>query len=91
MLLDSWPNFEFPLYLLENSYSNIIFCVCVFFRLHKELWDNQPNELNDGPACRCSLKARQIGICHGINEGEKDSLLEFPFSLHKFHNEFQFF
>ena len=72
MLLDSWPNFEFPLYLLENSYSNIIFCVCVFFRLHKELWDNQPNELNDGPACRCSLKARQIGIRHGIYEGEKE-------------------
>ena len=26
------------------------------FRLHPELWDNQPNELNDGPACRCSIK-----------------------------------
>ena len=40
------------------------------FRLHEELWDNQPNELNDGPACRCSLKARKIGIRHGIYEGE---------------------
>ena len=35
------------------------------FRLSSELWDNIPNELNDGPACRCSLKARRIGIRHG--------------------------
>ena len=42
------------------------------FRLHEELWDNQPNELNDGPACRCSLKARKIGIRHGIYEGENE-------------------
>ena len=36
------------------------------YRLHNELWDNQPEELNDGPACRCSLKARKFGIRHGI-------------------------
>ena len=36
------------------------------------MWDNQPNELNDGPACRCSLKARKIGIRHGIYEGENE-------------------
>ncbi len=40
-------------------------------RLHPELWDNQAGELNDGPACRCSIKARKIGIRHGIYEGEK--------------------
>ena len=41
------------------------------FRLHEELWDNQNNELNDGPACRCSMKARKIGIRHGIYQGEE--------------------
>ena len=40
------------------------------YRLHPELWDNQPGELNDGPACRCSLKARKFGIRHGIYQGE---------------------
>merc|ERR1719376_1144490 len=40
------------------------------YRLHDELWDNQPGELNDGPACRCSLKARRFGIRHGIYQGE---------------------
>ncbi len=42
------------------------------FRLHEELWENQPGELNDGPACRCSAKARKIGIRHGIYQGEED-------------------
>ena len=40
------------------------------YRLDPELWDNQPGELNDGPACRCSLKARKFGIRHGIYQGE---------------------
>ena len=43
------------------------------YRLHPELWDNQPGELNDGPACRCSLKARKFGIRHGIYQGEDSS------------------
>ena len=60
------------------------------FRLYKELWDNQPNELNDSPACQCSLKARQIGTRHGIYEGEKEIPEVNPFPLHKFHGEFQF-
>ena len=29
-----------------------------------------PGELNDGPACRCSKKARESGIRHGIYVGE---------------------
>ena len=40
------------------------------YRLHDDLWDNQPGELNDGPACRCSIKARKFGIRHGIYQGE---------------------
>lgn len=40
-------------------------------RLHKEMWYNDPGEMNDGPLCRCSLKARKSGIRHGIYAGEK--------------------
>ena len=29
-----------------------------------------PGELNDGPACRCSKKAKESGIRHGIYVGE---------------------
>lgn len=41
------------------------------FRLSPDLWDNRSQELNDGPACRCSQKARKIGIRHGIFPGEE--------------------
>ncbi|GIX85271.1 ribonuclease 3 [Caerostris darwini] len=39
-------------------------------RLHPELWFNDPKEMNDGPLCRCSAKARRAGIRHGIYVGE---------------------
>ncbi|XP_047476126.1 ribonuclease 3-like isoform X1 [Penaeus chinensis] len=42
-------------------------------RLHPELWFNDPGEMNDGPLCRCSLKAQRSGIRHGYYVGE-DSL-----------------
>ena len=42
-------------------------------RLHPELWYNDPGEMNDGPLCRCSLKARKTGIRHGIYAGESTS------------------
>lgn len=40
------------------------------WRLHEELWYNDPGEMNDGPLCRCSAKARRSGIRHGIYPGE---------------------
>lgn len=40
-------------------------------RLHPELWQNAVNELNDGPNCRCSLKAQETGIRHGMYVGEE--------------------
>lgn len=39
-------------------------------RLHKDLWHNEPGEMNDGPLCRCSAKSRRSGIRHGIYPGE---------------------
>ncbi|XP_071455436.1 ribonuclease 3 [Hetaerina americana] len=39
-------------------------------RLHPELWYNDTGEMNDGPLCRCSAKARRSGIRHGIYAGE---------------------
>jgi ribonuclease-3 len=39
--------------------------------LHRELLYNRENQLNDGPACRCSINARKTGIRHGIFPGEK--------------------
>ena len=42
-------------------------------RLHPELWYNDLGEMNDGPLCRCSFKARRTGIRHGIYAGEKVS------------------
>ncbi|GAB6023150.1 hypothetical protein CHUAL_007230 [Chamberlinius hualienensis] len=39
-------------------------------RLHEELWYNDSGQMNDGPLCRCSLKARRSGIRHGIYPGE---------------------
>ena len=38
--------------------------------LVQQVWQNMPGELNDGPACRCSKKAREAGIRHGIYVGE---------------------
>ncbi|GBM59674.1 Ribonuclease 3 [Araneus ventricosus] len=40
-------------------------------RLHTELWFNDPKEMNDGPLCRCSMKASRSGIRHGIYVGEE--------------------
>ncbi len=45
-------------------------------RLDDELWDNRAGELNDGPACRCSVKARKIGIRHGVYQGEEDRVVK---------------
>ena len=42
-------------------------------RLHTELWHNDVGEMNDGPLCRCSFKARRTGIRHGIYAGESSS------------------
>ncbi|KAJ6222600.1 hypothetical protein RDWZM_001145 [Blomia tropicalis] len=41
------------------------------WRLHDELWYNDKGEVNDGPVCRCSLKAQKSGIRHGIYLGEE--------------------
>ena len=40
-------------------------------RLHENLWQNMPGEVNDGPACRCSKKARETGIRPGLWIGEQ--------------------
>ncbi|ELT91975.1 hypothetical protein CAPTEDRAFT_165112 [Capitella teleta] len=40
-------------------------------RLHEKLWFNEPEEMNDGPICRCSLKNRQTGIRHNQYPGYK--------------------
>ncbi|XP_063700833.1 ribonuclease 3 [Culicoides brevitarsis] len=40
------------------------------YRLHPDLWHNEPLEMNDGPLCRCSAKSRRTGIRHGIYPGE---------------------
>lgn len=39
--------------------------------LHNELSYNKPGQLNDGPACRCSINARKTGIRHGIFPAEQ--------------------
>ena len=36
-------------------------------RAHPEVWQNLEGELNDGPACRCSAKARETGTVLGTN------------------------
>lgn len=43
-------------------------------RIHPELWENRFNEVNDGPACRCSIKAKSVGIRHGIYQGEEEKV-----------------
>jgi ribonuclease-3 len=45
-------------------------------RLHPELWFNEPAQLNDGPICRCSLKARRAGIRHLAYPGEEELNLD---------------
>ncbi|XP_022671092.1 ribonuclease 3-like isoform X2 [Varroa destructor] len=40
------------------------------YRLHEELWFNDPGEMNDGPLCRCSVKAKRTGIRHNLFPGE---------------------
>ncbi|KAM4704816.1 ribonuclease 3 [Rhinophrynus dorsalis] len=40
-------------------------------RLHEELWYNDPGQVNDGPLCKCSVKARRTGIRHSIYPGEE--------------------
>ncbi|XP_016378411.1 ribonuclease 3-like [Sinocyclocheilus rhinocerous] len=40
-------------------------------RLHEELWYNDPGQMNDGPLCKCSAKARRTGIRHSIYPGEQ--------------------
>ncbi|XP_030072619.1 ribonuclease 3 [Microcaecilia unicolor] len=44
-------------------------------RLHEELWYNDPGQMNDGPLCKCSFKARRTGIRHSIYPGEEPILL----------------
>ncbi|XP_065156894.1 ribonuclease 3 [Atheta coriaria] len=41
------------------------------YRLHQEMWYNDPGEMNDGPLCRCSNKSKKSGIRHGIYPGEQ--------------------
>ncbi|XP_045773566.1 ribonuclease 3 [Maniola jurtina] len=40
-------------------------------RLHPELWFNNCGEMNGGPLCRCSARARRLGIRHGVYAGEQ--------------------
>uniref|UniRef100_A0A8C5MTC4 Ribonuclease 3 n=1 Tax=Leptobrachium leishanense TaxID=445787 RepID=A0A8C5MTC4_9ANUR len=40
-------------------------------RLHEELWYNDIGQMNDGPLCKCSVKARRTGIRHSIYPGEE--------------------
>ncbi|XP_053693070.1 ribonuclease 3 [Sabethes cyaneus] len=40
------------------------------YRLHVDLWYNDPGEMNDGPLCRCSARSRRTGIRHGKYPGE---------------------
>uniref|UniRef100_A0A673KKU3 Ribonuclease 3 n=1 Tax=Sinocyclocheilus rhinocerous TaxID=307959 RepID=A0A673KKU3_9TELE len=40
-------------------------------RLHEELWYNDAGQMNDGPLCKCSAKARRTGIRHSIYPGEQ--------------------
>ena len=42
------------------------------YKLHPELWYNERNELNDGPACACK-KRHQTGPLHNKFEGEEVS------------------
>ena len=50
---------------LMSPKNTVQILICV-----QQVWQNMPGELNDGPACRCSKKAREAGIRHGIYVGE---------------------
>ncbi|XP_063538645.1 ribonuclease 3 [Cydia strobilella] len=39
-------------------------------RLHPEMWFNNTGEMNGGPLCRCSARARRHGMRHGVYAGE---------------------
>lgn len=39
--------------------------------LHSDIGFNEPGQLNDGPECKCSWEAKQIGVRHGKFEGEQ--------------------
>ncbi|XP_075976678.1 ribonuclease 3 drosha isoform X1 [Anticarsia gemmatalis] len=39
-------------------------------RLHPEMWFNNSGEMNGGPLCRCSARARRQGMRHGVYAGE---------------------
>lgn len=55
----------------ENLFSPLKTRSAIQNRLHEELWFNEKGQLNDGPACRCSINARKTGIRHGIFPGEE--------------------
>ncbi|XP_026730637.1 ribonuclease 3 [Trichoplusia ni] len=40
-------------------------------RLHPEMWFNNTGEMNGGPLCRCSARARRLGMRHGVYAGEE--------------------
>uniref|UniRef100_A0A8C4RAR8 Uncharacterized protein n=1 Tax=Eptatretus burgeri TaxID=7764 RepID=A0A8C4RAR8_EPTBU len=40
-------------------------------RLHDELWYNDPGQMNDGPLCKCSMRAQRTGIRHSMYPGEQ--------------------
>ncbi|CAH2041433.1 unnamed protein product, partial [Iphiclides podalirius] len=40
-------------------------------RLHPEMWFNNTGEMNGGPLCRCSARARRCGMRHGVYAGEE--------------------
>lgn len=43
-------------------------------RLHPEMWFNNPGEMNGGPLCRCSVRARRYGMRHGVYAGQQKFL-----------------
>ncbi|XP_052750724.1 ribonuclease 3 [Galleria mellonella] len=40
-------------------------------RLHPEMWFNNTGQMNGGPLCRCSARARRHGMRHGVYAGEQ--------------------
>ncbi|KAL4715684.1 hypothetical protein ACJJTC_006263 [Scirpophaga incertulas] len=40
-------------------------------RLHPEMWFNDSGQMNGGPLCRCSARARRQGMRHGVFAGEE--------------------
>ncbi|XP_073837215.1 ribonuclease 3-like [Musca autumnalis] len=67
---DSSDNEEFKLEQ-DNCMEELSRKVQHPYRIHADLWHNEPGEMNDGPLCRCSQKSRRVGIRHGIYPGEK--------------------